>query len=158
MNARTRILLLLAATPVAVGAVLLAHDRPPPPVRLVLSTWELTLAAHAEKPALDLQITGSALAASTKRPVRIPVCLRETVFKEMRVNGHPAKPVRDNGWFWIEITRPGDFCVTAELAARPEYDRGEYRLRLTKPPCVRAVVELARVGRGLAWELEDPSP
>jgi hypothetical protein len=120
------------------------------PVSTALTRWEAVLQIVEDKPVVRVEMSGHVFKATRDAPTAIPVIPREMVFKNLRLNGKPATPVRTNDWFAVERDRPGEFTVSAELEIKPDYDRGEHRLTIRRPPFVEALLVL---DSDTAWDV-----
>jgi hypothetical protein len=142
MHARLKLLGVLAGIAILVCIAWMVLSSGPAPVSVVLSDWILFVRLDDDTPSIRLQTSGVVLSAQRRAPARIPLFPRGTVFDDLTINGRPAKPVKDGGWLWIEMARPGAFTVSATLDAKREHDRGERSVRFVKPAFVRSVVQV----------------
>ncbi len=112
------------------------------PVQCIRANWLAAITITTNEPVVRVEMSGSVLKADPDQPARIPLFPRNTVFKNLQLNGQPLTPVRQDDWFCAELSRPAKFTLSAELVIKPEYDRGEHRIRFAKPEFVQSIVNI----------------
>jgi len=120
------------------------------PVPAVLSRWQAILEIRDDKPRLSVVMKGEVLFATNRRPARVPLFPRGSVFRNVTLNGRPVSPLCGETWYFLDLHRAGHFTVAADLEVKPGYDRGEHTLRLVRPPFVESSLA---VNSEQAWEV-----
>jgi hypothetical protein len=137
-----QITILCGVLAVAVVWFRLGYNDSTSPVQSIHSDWRATIAISTNQPIVQLAMSGDVLDAQRQAPAYIPLFPRETVFRNLTMNGKPLNPIKRNDWFFAEVTKSGDYDISAELVIKPTHDRGEHSLRFTKPQFVTSTVTI----------------
>ncbi len=124
------------------------------PIATVHANWQAAITITTNNPVIAIRMTGDVIKIEPNTPALIPLFPRETIFKDLAINGKPLHPVRKDDWFYAELTRPGEFLISGNIVTKSTYNRGEHMLTIPKPEFVTSAVT---IDSGQALEVYIPN-
>lgn len=100
------------------------------PTAAIPGRWLLRLNLNGKRIESRLELSGTVFRATPRRPTYITLFPVNTVFEDLRMNGHPIAPARMRDcWMRAAVTNAGPFRIAVTLAAQPIADGMHRSLR-----------------------------